>query len=257
MVWKCTVFYCNFLSHEVVNCVGITQCRRIPTDLDQRWPLIALDAAMDVKRCQCILKLCCHGWKSVYLCVSLSPEDTWLELFVGTGEEIDGVWHEPKMYLFAEVVLDTEMVVDVDRWLNDFLREVADDPWQLQVQNVSGMREGEFMKLSQMHLCDFVQFQWKGCQSTDALEFASHQVRIPKWPTKCRVLSLKTLSQHCKTGSSGPSGHQVPEGGETLAETVELWLGRTGRAMGLSRPRIHHGWKVHSKSEIVWVFYTL
>lgn len=50
-----------------------------------------------------------------------------MESLVGQGQEIDGVWHEPEIRLFVELILDGQTVVDTDRWLEEFSSEVADD----------------------------------------------------------------------------------------------------------------------------------
>jgi hypothetical protein len=69
------------------------------------------------KGTRCLAAALCCLWR----------KDTWLESLVGQGQEIDGVWHEPEMRLFVELILDGQTVVDTDRWLEEFSSEVADD----------------------------------------------------------------------------------------------------------------------------------
>ena len=64
---------------------------------------------------RCVAALC-YLWR----------KDTWLNSLVGEGQEIDGVWQEPEMRLFVELILDGQTVVDADRWLEEFSSEVAD-----------------------------------------------------------------------------------------------------------------------------------
>eukprot|EP00438_Fugacium_kawagutii_P035878 Skav204680 [mRNA] locus=scaffold1284:85078:86562:- [translate_table: standard] len=51
------------------------------------------------------------------------PIDMWLTTMVGEGGEVEGVWQEPPMCLFVELVLDGQLVVYADSWLKTFCAE--------------------------------------------------------------------------------------------------------------------------------------